>query len=173
MPPPCCSCGTPAQGAGADAETVVVLHRLADRRDHRAVTGVLQHLALVQRAVPREQVVDGRHQRTGRMRLGHAEVAGARPVILVEGVTVHVARDHPLLLVAVAGVAHAQRLEEGFVQVDVPRLAAGRFDHRAQQHVAGIVVVPALAGGEVGLLGLEGVDEFRRGDVAHDRGCRS
>ena len=103
------------------------------------------------------------------MRLGHAEIAGARPRIVLAAVAVHVARDHPVLLVAVARVVHAQRLEEGLVQVDMPRLAAGRLDHRAQQHVAGIVVVPTLARREVGLFRLEGIDEFRGAQVAHDR----
>ena len=50
----------------------------------------------------------------------------------------------------------------------MPGLAAGRLDHRADQHVAGIVVVPARAGREVGRLVAEGGDQLRGRQVLHD-----
>ena len=46
---------------------------------------------------------------------------------------------------AVSRVLHTERFEQRRREVSMPRLAAGRFDHSADEHIAGVVVHPPFA----------------------------
>ena len=162
MPPPCWMTVSPSQVPGLPA--VAVLDRLAVR-EHVRRRGPLerlrpQQLPGVESRVPLGEVVHRRDDRPRRVRLGHADPVGVLPGVALLLIAAGPARDDAGAVVE-RGLRHADDVEDALLQEGFVAHPARLLDDGAQQEVARVVVLVALAGGEVHGLALEVVDQLR------------
>ncbi len=125
---------------------------------------MFEQLVGVEGRVPQSQVVHAGGQRSGRIRLSHAQIRGVGvtlPALIVSG-------DAPgddAQSVIVAGVLHPQRVKYALLDEFFVGLPGRLFNDGPQQGVARVAVRKALSGGKVHRLILEKVNHFWNGEI--------
>eukprot|EP01136_Pigoraptor_vietnamica_P017896 Opistho-1_new@63683 len=141
-----------------DAQRIVVL----ERRQIRLERVRLEQLAAEQAALPFKQVVGRRIECTRTLGNRHGDIVGVDHALGRGAVARRAARNDRRVAV-IAGVGHAERLEDGVGKERGIGLAARRFDDRGEQDVARVGIGVFLARLEIERLVAEALDQARGG----------
>jgi hypothetical protein len=144
--------------AHADAVGVAVF----ERRGHRFERLRREEFAAVERLIPEVEVFDGRVERAGPVRDAHVYEVGVVESAVAQHVAGGAARQDFVVAVE-AGARHAGGGEEVLAEELLVRLAREFLDEMAEQDVAAVAVVEALAGRELKRLVAEALEGFGDG----------
>ncbi len=107
--------------------------------EHRVERRAVDHLAAGKSLVPEQEIVDGRIERARGERQAHRDKGRILPVAADRVIAGSSAR-HDRDIVVVAGVVHAERIEDVLLQIPRVALARDLLDDVAEQDVAAVVV---------------------------------